>query len=407
MSETRVAVTGATGFVGCRLAERLVLAERYEVVGIVRRYSGSGLARLARLPVRLALADVLEPGSLTAALAGCDVVVHCAYGTHGPLEVRHRVTAEGTENVLRAAAENDVSRVLHMSTAAVHGMERPAGGVIDETTPFTTDPTPYEAAKIEAERRVWHFHEERGLPVAVFRPTLVYGPHGRRWTERIVQEIADGAWLVNGGESAANLVYVDNLVDAVMAGMERDGATGEAFIVVDDDGATWKELYEGYASQMTETPPFRTATAEEIEAMRRARQTSLLHDSLARPLALAPRVVRAGLAPREIRDELHEIPWLSWLRRTLPDPVGDVLKGEERGARSSEMGSQRAEGDGSGEGPAYPLPDSGMVELQTAGLEYDTRKLRETLGHRQRTSFPEAVKRIGDWLRYHRLAGAA
>ncbi len=397
VSELTVGITGATGFIGCRLAERLTLAGDYDVVGVVRRFSGPGLARLARLPVRFAQADLLDPSGLAEAVEGCDVVVHCAYGTDGSREERRRVTVEGTENVLEAACQAGVDRVLHMSSAAVHGLEHPAGEIVDEDSPWVDDPSPYEADKIDAERRVWRYHDERGLPVVVFRPTLVYGPHGRRWTMRIVEEITEGAWLVDGGEAAANLVYVDNLVDAMIAAIRDGRGDGEAFVVVDDQDVSWRDVYEGLAEQMKTAPPMKSATIEEIRAMRSAEEPSLLYGSFVRPWTLVPRILRSGLRPPAIRAELRAVPWLSWLQGTLPDAAVEAFRAEGKGSGTEEAEPRPT--------PSYPLPSEDMVSLYTSDLSYDTRKLREVLRVPQRVTFADSMERIGAWMRYQRLGG--
>ena len=80
MAYSNVLITGATGFLGSRLAERLALGTDYSVTAVVHRLSGPGLARLARIPVKLVLADVLDLESIVTAAENCDIIVHLAYG---------------------------------------------------------------------------------------------------------------------------------------------------------------------------------------------------------------------------------------------------------------------------------------------------------------------------------------
>jgi nucleoside-diphosphate-sugar epimerase len=90
--------------------------------------------RLARLPVEIAWADITDSTSVERALEGCDVVVHCAYGTSGDRKARHQVTVEGTRLLAEAALAYGVRRFVHISTLAVYSYSPPAR--VDEQTPF-------------------------------------------------------------------------------------------------------------------------------------------------------------------------------------------------------------------------------------------------------------------------------
>lgn len=408
MPELTVGITGATGFVGGRLAERLVLAgpDAFSVVAAVRRYSGAGLARLARLPVRLELAGLLDGDALARAFDGCDVIVHCAYGTGGPMEERRRVTVEGTRNVLRAAEAAGGSRVIHLSTAAVHRTD--GDGAVDEESSFVSGGSFYEQMKIEAEEAVWEAHRERGLPAVVLRPTLVHGPRGRRWTVRIAEEVREGAVLPDGARAPANLVYVDNVVDAVLRSAREDDAVGEAFLLVDDEPPAWGDVYRAYARLFPDAPPPREASAAEIRAERRRREPGLLRGSLVEPFRVLPEVVRAAVGPQEIRDRLWNIPWLAGPARLLPDGLKARIKGEASGGDGG--GGAKGAGPGGGDVPplsACVLPDPDMVELYTSPVAYSARKAARLLGDWQGVGFREGMERIGAWLRWQRIAPPA
>jgi nucleoside-diphosphate-sugar epimerase len=394
MGNETVLVTGSTGFVGGRLVERLVLGTDYKAVAMVRRFSGPGLARLARLPVDLVLGDVLDLESLIRAAKGCDVIVHCAYGSGGDESQRMKTTVSGTENVLQAALQADVRKVIYLSSAAVHG-RNPQSAVVDESAPFKSDGDCYSVSKIEAERIVWRYHQEQGLPVVVFRPTLIYGPYGRMWTVRIVEEIKSGAVLVNGGCGAANLIYIDNLVDAILLAMDTGCGDGEAFNLVDDDSLTWQKVYQSYADMMGDHPPLRSMSREEIEAVRRAGEPTGFTSWVIAPLLLIPEMIGYSLQSSEIQDKVGEIPWAGFVTQLWPRRLKDWIMGmgEGRGNASTGIGSASH----------VQLPSEAMVELYTSQSRFSNEKAKSILGYTERITFDEAIELTGSWLRYQRL----
>lgn len=394
MADKTVLVTGAAGFVGSRLVERLVLGTDYKVKAMIRRFSGPGLARLARLPVGLVLADLLDLDALTKPAKDCDLIVHCAYGSSGDSEQRKKVTISGTENVLKAALQAEVQKVIYLSSAAVHG-RNPESLVVDESAPFGNDRDVYSVSKIEAEKIVWRYHREHDLPVVVFRPTLIYGPYGSTWTVRIVKEIQAGAILVNGGNGIANFIYVDNLIDAVLLAMDKGAGDGEAFILVDDERLTWQDVYQRYAEMMSAYPPFQSMSAEEIEAMRKTGQPSAFNQWVVMPWQIALEVARYAFRPPEIRRTIRQIPWIKFVTKLVPGRIKDLVKGENKSRATTLACATRLN--------QIRLPTKDMVELYASQSRFSNEKIKRILGYTQRITFDEATELIRSWLRYQRL----
>jgi nucleoside-diphosphate-sugar epimerase len=393
VSHKKVFITGASGFVGCRLAERLVLGTDFQVLAGVHRFSGPGVARLGRLSLELVLADVLDPKALAEVAKDCDIIVHLAYGSRGDKKQKKEITVSGTKNVMEAALQAHVKKVIHVSTTAVHGLN-PRGPLVYESASFERTNDLYRASKIEAEKTVRYYHQKHGLPVVIFRPPLVFGPYGSDWTVRIVKDIQAGAILVNGGQGAANLVYVDNLIDALMCAMEKDDGDGEAFFVVDDECLTWKDVYIKYAEMIGNHPPFLEMSAAEIEKIRKRGESSAVGKWVAEPFLLGTEMVKHSLRSPEIRKKARQIPWVKLTKDFIPAHIKDSLKGEKN------KGEPSGTSDKSG---TISIPNRDLVQLYSSKARFSNEKIKKQLGYQQGISFEEAMTLTQAWLRYQRI----
>jgi nucleoside-diphosphate-sugar epimerase len=262
LSGRRIAVTGASGFIGGRTVEYLVLGTGAEIRAGVRSFHTLG--RLAELPQdRLSFPrlDVLDPDGVRAALDGCDTVVHCAYGSDGDDERRWATTVDGTRTVVRAAEAAGVRRLVHLGTAAVH--DSAGREVLDESTPLL-DPGDrgYEAAKQAADEVV----AASSLDWVILRPTVVYGPWGQDWTATALARVARGvAGLPAGDEGGVcNAVYVDDVVRAILLACERPAAG--ALVVAADEPVSWGRFYDAFRALLPAPPPPGDEAVEAWEA---------------------------------------------------------------------------------------------------------------------------------------------
>ena len=131
LNASTVLVTGATGFIGGRLVERLILEEGARVRVLLRDFAHA--PRVARFPVEMIGGSVTDLDAVDRAAAGCDVIVHCAFGNSGTPEEKRAATIAGTEAVAEAARRAGVKRLVHLSTISVYGL--PGDGDLDETAP--------------------------------------------------------------------------------------------------------------------------------------------------------------------------------------------------------------------------------------------------------------------------------
>jgi len=280
-------VTGASGFIGGRLAGRLATEEGVRVRAMVRRAKKA--ERLRKLPLEIVQADLLDLESLRRAIDGCDLVFHCAALVRetGNRNEFLRANVTGTENILRVSRDAGVKKFIHFSSVAVYGLNPPDGA--DETTPFQPCRNLYCDTKIAAEKAVWAAHQEAKLSVVVIRPANVYGPYSNPWTVRPVKLINSGEMiLINGGTGVCNYVYIDNLLDATLVAAKRDESLGEAYLISDGKAVSWKEFF-GYYAQMAGKPKMRSvpewlgktiALGIEVSAKLRGKQPKITREAV-------------------------------------------------------------------------------------------------------------------------------
>lgn len=247
MKLRNVLVTGATGFIGGRLVQRLSSASDVRLRALVR--DPDKARSWTAGAVELIQGDITDRHSLDAALKDCDVVFHCAALMHDATtdaQGFHRVNVEGTRNMLEAALQAGVRRFVHLSSIAVYGTNPRQGA--DETDEYQFGREGYANSKIESEQIALAYHRQRGLPVVVLRPANVYGPRSSFWTVWMITMIQAGRLsLIDDGQGMANPVYIDNLVDAMQLAAHHTGAVGEVFVVSDGTQVTWKEFLGYYA----------------------------------------------------------------------------------------------------------------------------------------------------------------
>lgn len=247
----RVAVTGATGFIGRRLVRELLQVPDSRLTVLVR--DTSNREGLDDPRITAVVAPLERPDLLAAALRGADFVFHLAGSTRARDRARYiRTNREGTIAVARAAAEAapDLRRFVHVSSLAAVG-PAPPGGVVDESTP----PRPrtwYGESKLLSEQAL-----EEALPPSkrtICRPPAVYGP-GERDLFALFRSVSRGlAACVGSPRKSYSFVYVDDLAAVLLRLAAAPVAAGRTYFVAHPEVRTQGELLDGIAAALGRRP---------------------------------------------------------------------------------------------------------------------------------------------------------
>lgn len=288
-------VTGATGFVGSHLVERLK-NEGIDVTAFVRKSSDTTL--LKEWGVRLAYGDLQDPKSIEEALKGITHVFHSGaiVSDWADPDLIYKINVEGTQTLLDKAAEAKVERFVHVSSLAVLGMHD--HHQTDETAPYEKTGDSYCDTKIEAEKRVLAAYKEKGLPAVIIRPGFIYGPRDRQFLPRVLTFLKANKFMYIGdGEKILNLTYIHNLIEAIMLAAKNPNAVGQVYNVTDDGKVTRKKLIETICDvadlpKPTKSLPLPVAkvlcsVCEAYAKLTKSKQTPLLNRARMKFLALS------------------------------------------------------------------------------------------------------------------------
>ncbi|AOY87140.1 nucleoside-diphosphate sugar epimerase [Marinobacter salinus] len=250
-----IIVTGATGFVGSRLVDRIGRQGVYGLTCAVRRAGSSSYGH-----------EVLVEGlnsetDWSAALKDQEVVVHAAARAHVMKEEAadllaeyRKVNVDGTLNLARQAVDAGVKRFVYISSIKVNGE-----GTI-EGVPFNADDLPapqdpYGISKMEAEECLKRLAAEYGMEVVIVRPPLVYGPGVKGNFASMMKLIEKGLPLPLGAVgNKRSLVALDNLIDLIVTCIDHPAAANQIFLAGDGEDLSTTQLLRGVARAMGKRP---------------------------------------------------------------------------------------------------------------------------------------------------------
>ena len=241
-----VLVTGATGFLGSHLVERL-LEQGHEVRVLARESSDT--SHLKTTSARIFFGDVEDYDSLLPAVKGVDIVYHAAARVMpgwGAWKCFESSIIKGTDNMLKASSKAGVPRFLHISTGSVHGKLCEGDMPLCESTPCSVVFCPdsyYDFAKLEAEKVAFDYHKKGKIQVSMIRIGALYGPRDRLLADRVYRHMSTPI-VVWPGESNPkySIVYATDAVDLAILAANSDRAQGEVYNVADSHAVRLREF---------------------------------------------------------------------------------------------------------------------------------------------------------------------
>lgn len=256
-------VTGANGFVGSALCVALI-KRGYAVRAALRDSTRFSIA-----DCEIVRAPTIEAGiDWTEALRGMTTVIHLAARVHvmhddvsNPLEEFRRVNVAGTEHLARSAAASGVKRFVYVSTVKVNGDATDGDKKMTEANAASPQ-DPYGVSKYEAEQALHRIAAETGLEIVIVRPPLVYGAGVKGNFAQMIKVLAKGIPIpLASVQNLRSLVYIENLVDALILCATHPAVAGQTYLVSDGEDVSTPDLLRqlgaamGHPARLFPCPP--------------------------------------------------------------------------------------------------------------------------------------------------------
>lgn len=241
-SGQKILVTGAAGFIGRRLVEKLIAAGAK-----VTAVDLPGVQFPAWQSAECVHSHLDDAAELKKLCADKDVIFHLAFPVSDwENEARFQQALEHSEAICQLAAATGARLIV--TTSVVVYADRIGKGPITEETPHGKAIGHYTAYKQQQERIALQYAHEHKADIRIVRPANVYGPGSKPWVVEVARVLAKGMpALIDGGKGRAGLVLVDNLVEVLLLTSKADLPRGEIFLAVDENTVTWQDYFNAIA----------------------------------------------------------------------------------------------------------------------------------------------------------------
>jgi nucleoside-diphosphate-sugar epimerase len=365
----RVAVFGASGFVGATLVQRLWQSDAIEVRPII--HSSGNAARLSRFGRPLVTADAMHPETLDAALDGCTHVVNCS---RGPAEMM----LTGLRNMLDASRRAQVRRFVHLSSVAAYG-DLEGRRVLSGTERPEPLPKTYGWTKQQQDELVMRAHRD-GLSCAILCPPNISGIYSPFLMDIVTSLRRREFALVADGALPCELVDVENLVHAITLALEAPEPGGERIFITDSVDTSWSDVALALAPLADHPLPLPSMSMEEAVA-------------LTKPQTRTPSVTGAAkhMVSGEVRSALRKDPWIASAERSVKGWIKQVPSlNRTLRRRLEEKPSRRRT-------HRPPAVSQRLVAQQLRNVRYSQEAAQRTLGYRPVVSVAESQAAFRRW----------
>ena len=364
----KVAIFGASGFVGTALVETLLGREDIETVAYIHHIGNAW--RLSRANIPLKVVDILSEKAVAESLRGVTHVVNCTRGASD-------VMLAGLQNLLRASKAQAVQRFVHLSSMAVYGNPPPPESE-HEDAPASPSPGSYGWEKLKQDNMV---AAQTGLNSVVLCSPNISGVYSS-YVTNVLTDIRNGTFaLVDGGNRPINIIDVDNLVHAIILALRVGKGDGKRIFVSDGDGYTWKNLSDALLPIAERSTPVPTVSAGEmISPVVKGVPEGSLWKSI------------KHLASSEVREAIRRDPRWARVDAKIRRLVARSGTNVEDRLRYSIEGPQKVS--------KVPEPNpysSRYMPQQLLGVCHRIDRARDVLGYEPKISFAKSMERYRVW----------
>lgn len=367
----RIAIIGASGFVGSALTEYLLDRTGYSVTAFC--HSTGGATRLVHRDIAIRQMDLLDRNQLETAISEFDFVVNCSRGGKQLME-------DGLDNLLGACRKARVKKFVHLSSVAVYG-DPPHPQSTTEDAPTEAAPNSYGAVKLEQDKRVQRA-SGRGLNAVILCPPNIIGPYSEYLLD-IINSIEAGRFqLIEEGLRSINIVDVNNLSACILSALTSDVSDARRLFVCEPAGITWQQLCLELKPVIRGNPNIPCISVDEFDP-------GTVEQS---PGRRKPGGAIKHLASDEVRSALRLHPVWAFLENRVKSGIRLFGKGAEEYIRETLQGPIQI--------PVTRMDealDRALIAQQLRGVKHDPSRCQRELGFSPYLSFAESMQSFRDW----------